>query len=77
MCKNKIENEVTSYPLYNEERIELYGSCRNVREGMNFDLIPTDEQKCIFILSNKDITVTKSLAKFVFIIQRKETLICQ
>ena len=30
---------------------------------MNFDLIPTDEQKFIFILSSKDIVITKNLAK--------------
>ena len=33
---------------------------------MNFDLIPTDEQIIIFILPSKDISITKSLAKFVF-----------
>ena len=68
-CKDEIENEihfVTKCPLYNAERIKLYNSCRNnTREGMNFDLIPTDEQKFIFILSSKDIVITKNLAKFL------------
>ena len=34
--------------------------------GMNFYLIPTDEQKFLFILSSNDIIITKSFAKFVY-----------
>ena len=68
-CKDKIEDEihfVTKCPLYNEERIKLYGSCRNnMREGINFDLNPTDEQKFVFIVSCKNAVITKSLAIFL------------
>ena len=46
---------------------------------MKFDLIPTDEQKIIFILSSRDITITKSLVRFVFNAFKlhEETLITQ
>ena len=47
---HNIENEVhfvTNCPLYNEERIKLYGSCRNnVRGEMNFDLTPARDAHC-------------------------------
>ena len=52
VCKDKIDSEVhlvANCPLYNEEWIKLYGLCRNVRKGMKFYLIPTDEQKFILI----------------------------
>ena len=68
-CKNEIENEVhfvTKCPLYKDERLKLYSCCRNnAREGLNFDLIPTEEQKFVYILSNKNTAITRSFGNFV------------
>ena len=68
-CKHDIENElhfVTKCPLYDEERTKLYSSCQNnARQGMNFNLIPTNEQKFIFILTSKNVAIIKSFANFI------------
>lgn len=69
-CKHDIENElhfVTKCPLYDEERTKLYSSCQNnARQGMNFNLIPTNEQKFIFILTSKNVAIIKSFANFIY-----------
>ena len=57
---------MTNCPLYKDERLKLYSCCRNnARECLNFYLIPTEEQKFVYILSNKNIAITRSFGNFV------------
>ena len=66
-CKDIIEDEchfITSCSLYLTEREELYAEVR--KSAMNFDEIPTNIQKFIFILSNENIDVLNKLAAYVY-----------
>ena len=70
LCRDKIENEVhfvTECPLYDKERKEMYATCRiNARNGLNFDMIPTNQQIFTFIISNKNPNIINSLAIFIY-----------
>ena len=66
-CQDKIEYEthlVTNCPMYERERGILIQSV--LRNSNNFDQIPTDFQKYIFILSNEDPTILRGLSLFVY-----------
>ena len=51
-CSSEMENEahfLISCPVYSSERSELFEVCRRkARKGVEFDRIPTDQQKFIF-----------------------------
>ena len=66
-CQGEIENEshfVINCPLYEQDRGNLLELVR--RHSSNFDQIPTDFQKFIFILSNEDPTILRGLSLFVY-----------
>ena len=66
-CESEIEDEqhfVVKCPFYTEERQKLFDCCKN--ESRNFDSL-TDDEKFIFILTNESLTITTTLAKFVFL----------
>ena len=66
-CQNEIEDEphfIIKCPLYDQERENLLQLVRN--QSANFDLIPTEFQKFIFILSNEDPIVLRGLSSFVY-----------
>ena len=67
ICKDEIEDEihfVVKCPLYSSERKTLFHTL--TRNSKNFDLLNSDEQKFIFIMTNEDMGVMKQLAKFTF-----------
>ena len=67
VCKDQIEDEnhfIVKCPLYSKERAVLFQSCRE--NCMNFDLLTTDVQKFIFIMTNENPSVIAKLASFVF-----------
>ena len=64
---NEIENEIhfiTQCPLYAHERKKLYGVC--LENAANFEQIPTNLQKYIYILSNGTDDVKHTLANYVY-----------
>ena len=66
-CQNEVEDEfhfIIKCPLYGQERENLLQLIRN--HSANFDLIPTEFQKSIFILSNEDPIVLRGLSSFVY-----------
>ena len=66
ICKNVIEDEkhfLITCPLYENQREILFQNCR-VNSSL-FDSLISEENKFIFIMTNEDINVIKSLAKFV------------
>ena len=65
-CKDLIENEwhfVIPCPLYDREKGKSISVARN---AANFNEIPSDNQKFIFILTNEDPAVLRELASFVY-----------
>ena len=65
ICKNKVENEehlLISCPMYTTNRILLENMCR--LNCYNYDSL-NQEQKFIFIMSNENVSIIKSLGKFV------------
>ena len=67
ICKDKVEDEihfVINCPLYTDERDILFQVCR--QNCIHFDALTTDAQKFIFIMTNENPGVTRSLAKFIY-----------
>ena len=67
ICRNEIEDEfhfVIKCPLYSCERKALYKSLTN--NSNNFELLNSDDQKFMFIMTNEDEVVMAKLAKFTF-----------
>ena len=66
ICKAEVENEkhfLITCPLYENQRENLFHQCReNCR---SFDSLTPEEERFIFIMTNEDINVTKSVAKFI------------
>ena len=65
ICRDEIENEshfVIKCPLYTSERKALYMSLTH--NSKHFELLTSDEQKFIFIMTNENDEVMASLAKF-------------
>ena len=65
-CRNDIEDElhfITKCPLYKNERESLFQTCRD--SSIHFDSYTSDYQRFVFILSNEDHTVLRSLSKFI------------
>ena len=66
ICKDEVENEIhflTKCPLYTDERDILFQVCR--QNCIHFDALSYDEQKFIFIMTNENPDITRSLAKFI------------
>ena len=66
-CLDKVENEahfILECPLYNHERRSLLQSL--ISNSANFEIIPSENQKYTFILSNEDPYVLRELSSFVF-----------
>ena len=66
MCKTEIEDEkhfLLNCPLYIPKRINLENICRH--NCVRYDSLD-NEQKYIFIMSNENEDVLKTLSKFVF-----------
>ena len=62
----EIENEIhfiTQCPLYAQERKTLYDAC--LENAANFEQIPTNLHKYIFILSKENNNVIHTLANYV------------
>jgi hypothetical protein len=66
ICKKEVEDEkhfLITCPLYENQRDILFETCReNCRR---FDLLTAENEKFIFIMTNEDINIVKSVAKFV------------
>ena len=66
ICKTEVEDEkhfLISCPLYENQRDELYQVCRE--NCQLFDLLPSEENKFVYIMTNENIDIIKGLAKFV------------
>ena len=66
LCKIEIEDEkhfLLICPLYSPKRIILENACRNTCS--RYDSLDS-EQKFIFIMSNENIEILKTLSKFIF-----------
>ena len=66
LCKNEIENEehfLVTCPLYSPQRKVLENAC--VENCIRYDYL-SKEQKFIFIMSNENEDILKSLGNFIF-----------
>ena len=66
ICKREVENEkhfLITCPLYENQREILFQTCRE--NSRHFDSLTSEEDKFIFIMTNEDANVIKSVAKFV------------
>ena len=68
-CHSEIENElhfVINCPIYKTERLKLFEMCRRkVNGGIQFDRIPTDQQKFIFIMTTEDHDIMHCFANYL------------
>ena len=66
ICKNEVEDErhfLIKCPLYENQRENLFQTCRE--NCQQFDSLESDENKFLFIMTNEDERVMRSVAKFI------------